>query len=92
MLIVIGMCVLLAGCVSVEQNASTCEGYGFKPNTDTFAQCMMELDRRQSEKQAAFGNALQRAGNNYSTAMQPRSVQANCTYNRLGATVYQSCR
>ena len=83
---------LLAGCVSTEQNAATCEGYGFKPATDAFGQCMMELDMRQSDKQAAFGAALQSAGNNYSAAMRPRSVQANCTYNQLGASVYQTCR
>lgn len=92
MRIFFGFVLLLAGCVSAEQNAKTCEGYGFTPKTDNFAQCMMKLDTNQSEKRVAVGAAFQRAGNNYSAAMQPRTVQANCTYNHLGGTVYQQCR
>jgi hypothetical protein len=37
--------VMLAGCLSPQQirqqQAETCAGYGFKPGTNQFAQCMM---------------------------------------------------
>lgn len=82
---------LLAGCVSSEQNAAKCGGYGFKSGTDGFANCMMELEGQQSAKMSAFGSAMQSAGNNYSAAMRPNTVQANCTYNRMGTTTYQRC-
>ena len=86
-----GVALLLAGCVSSEQNAAKCGGFGFKPATEGFANCMMELEGRQSAKVSAFGSALQSAGNNYSAAMRANSVRANCTYNRIGTTTYQNC-
>ncbi|MFD1945073.1 lipoprotein [Paradevosia shaoguanensis] len=43
-------CLLLAGCqttspeVRAAQNQASCQGYGFKPGTDAYASCMMQLD------------------------------------------------
>lgn len=90
-LLVIAACALgLAGCVSVEEDGESCEGYGFKSGSDAYAACMMELDTRRSDKRAAFGAALQTAGNNYSAAMRPpRPV--NCTYTGYGNSVRQAC-
>lgn len=53
---------LLGGCVSsaemarinAENDIERCAGYGFKPGTDAFAGCRLELDRRRDEERAAL--------------------------------------
>ena len=49
--LLVGVSVILAGCQTTSpevllanQNAA-CAGYGFKPGTDGFANCMMQMDR-----------------------------------------------
>jgi len=49
--LLVGAAVLLAGCqttspeVRLANQNATCAGYGFKPGTDAFANCMMQMDR-----------------------------------------------
>ena len=88
-LFALGMLVLV-GCVTAEDESKTCQGYGFKPGSEAFAGCMMDLDNRRSDRRAAVGSAMQSAGNNYSAAMRPVPPM-NCTYTGNRYTVRQSC-
>jgi hypothetical protein len=49
--------VLLAGCVSPEEQASMdrqrCVGFGFAPGSDSFANCMMQTSQQRQAEQAA---------------------------------------
>jgi hypothetical protein len=65
----LGGLLLLNGCVpSPEEQAaaaaqqraadqSQCSGFGFKPDTDAFAQCMMTLSTKRDEQAAANARA-----------------------------------
>jgi hypothetical protein len=69
---------LLSGCVTPEQKAAEqhandqrkCEGFGFQPGTDKFAECMMQRDaqasyreERQQDMQEHYRQlSLQRSG------------------------------
>lgn len=53
----------LAACTTAaEQKAADekkCEGYGFKPNTDPFAKCMMVVDQNRAKMRDQDMNAMQ---------------------------------
>lgn len=60
LLLITGLAALLAGCQTLtpeEQRAAdqrTCLGYGFKPNTDALARCMLDLDLDRRADTRAF--------------------------------------
>jgi len=77
---------LLSGCTTLSpaevaaQDQDTCANYGFKPGTDAFAQCRLQLaeghhidDVRQ---RAAIADSLQQMSNNLE-ANRPRTCNAN---------------
>lgn len=49
--------ILLAGCVSAadqqQMDAQRCYGFGFPPNTPSFANCMMQTSQQRQAEQAA---------------------------------------
>lgn len=49
-ILIAGLVTMLSGCLSPQQirqqQAQTCAGYGFKPGTNQFAQCMMMQAQR----------------------------------------------
>ena len=57
---------------------TTCEGYGFKPNTDAYSSCMMQMDldakADDRRRRAAIGEALSDMGR---SMQQPRRVTCN---------------
>lgn len=82
---------LLSGCASLSgpspeelraNDQATCAAYGFKPGTDTYAYCMMQLDQvhRQESKEARarFAAAMREMGRQ----LNPPTV--TCTSNAYG--------
>ncbi|KAB2656953.1 hypothetical protein F9K94_11195 [Brucella tritici] len=63
-LILLGVTGLLAGCVTMtpEQrraaDVQTCRSYGFKANTDAFANCLMRLDLDRRADRRAWQNQV----------------------------------
>lgn len=51
------MCVLLTGCISVEQQRAMdqqrCQDFGFMPGTDAMANCMMNVSQQRQAEIAA---------------------------------------
>lgn len=60
LLVMAGLTMVLAGCQTMtpeERRAAderTCLGYGFKPNTDALARCMLDLDLDRRADNRAF--------------------------------------
>ncbi|MBA8817958.1 hypothetical protein WKW50_01765 [Ochrobactrum sp. GPK 3] len=63
-LVLLGLAGLLAGCVTMtpeERRAAderTCLGYGFKPRTDAFANCLQRLDLDRRADRRAWENRV----------------------------------
>jgi hypothetical protein len=53
--------VTLGGCMTAEQRLArdqqSCAGYGFRPGTEAFAQCMMNVDQGRKNRLAAAAAA-----------------------------------
>ena len=49
---------VIAGCQSAEEmraaDANRCLSYGFRPNTDAFAECLQRIDLDRSAERRAF--------------------------------------
>ena len=81
LLVLIAATVMLSGCMgrspdqrfAEAQNA--CTGYGFRPGTDNYANCMMQLDAMMIEQDASRRQAMAAALNDY--AERNRSVTCN---------------
>jgi Flp pilus assembly protein TadD len=62
-LLMAGCVLLLAGCVSPEEQRAMdqqkCAGYGFTPDTVAFANCMMSTSQQRDAQQAADQRAFQ---------------------------------
>jgi len=62
---------LALGCATPEeirqQMVNQCYSYGFKPNTDPFAQCMMQLDQQNAAVQERQQACLAYAGYKFGT-------------------------
>ncbi|KKB77317.1 hypothetical protein VW29_18305 [Devosia limi DSM 17137] len=97
-ILLVGAAVLLAGCQTTSpeerlanQNA-TCAGYGFKPGTDGFANCMMQMDR---DEQADYRRRQQELSDsmydmNRSMRMN-RPVICNTVESPTGASTTTTC-
>lgn len=98
-LTVAAVAVALCGCSTTTPaeryalNQNTCAGYGFKPNTDAYSTCMMQMDLEAKaddrRRRLAIADALSDMGQ--SMQQQPRRVTCNTfgTANRAGYnTVY----
>ncbi|WP_316358955.1 hypothetical protein [Devosia sp.] len=62
----------------LASNQASCQGYGFKPNTDAYSTCMMQMDLEaksdDQRRRAAIADALSNMGQ----SMQPsRRVTCN---------------
>lgn len=81
----------LSGCVTTEELGNQCTAdYGFKPGTEAHGACMLELQGRADERRMRAAAALSATG----ASMQANAARMRpqqCTYNRIGATVYQNC-
>jgi len=61
---VIGLSILLAGCITPEQQKTAdeerCRSYGFKHRNDAFAECMqrLDLDRRARLRDGPYRGGL----------------------------------
>ncbi|MEO5806009.1 hypothetical protein [Devosia sp.] len=102
--LIVGMIAVLAGCTAsaerkmfAEADVKTCTEYGFKPGTDSFGQCRLQLDGR---RDAAYAQIASNIGSapvpTFTPLMAPQSVQApnrnvSCTSNRVGNTVQTNC-
>lgn len=57
------LALVLAACTTAaEQKAADekkCQGYGFQPNTDSFAKCMMVIDQNRVKMRNDDMNAMQ---------------------------------
>lgn len=57
------LALVLAACTTAaEQKAADekkCQGYGFQPNTDSFAKCMMVIDQNRAKMRDQDMNAMQ---------------------------------
>ena len=96
--LLVGVAVLLAACQTTtpemllaNQNA-TCAGYGFKPGTDAFANCMMQMDR---DEQAEYRRRQQDLSDsmydmNRSMRMN-RPVICNTVESATGASATTTC-
>jgi hypothetical protein len=49
---------LLAACSTPQDMAATCQGYGFTPGTNSFAQCMQNERLAQDARKARMSKAL----------------------------------
>lgn len=66
------LAVALCGCSTttpaerLANNQASCQGYGFKPDTDAYSTCMMQMDIKADEddrrRRAAIGAALSNMG------------------------------
>jgi len=81
-----------------QQDIATCRAYGFKPGTDNFAGCMMQLDQQrqndQKQRLRAFGLALGMFGRSLQQPAAPAYVpprQLNCTSQNFGGIVHTNC-
>jgi len=58
-ILIAGLMTMLSGCLSPQeirqQQAQTCAGYGFKPGTSQFAQCMMAQAQKAERADACSG-------------------------------------
>lgn len=61
-ILITGLITVLSGCLSPQQirqqQAQTCAGYGFKPGTNQFAQCMMAQAQKAERADACSGAYL----------------------------------
>ena len=76
--------VTVAGCAQMEQRRQhvqqlhmaalegQCRSYGFTPQSDGFANCMMQVDQATQQQQAGSGAAMMAAGVALMNASQPR--------------------
>lgn len=86
-------CTTTASPEAVERDAATCTAYGFEPETDGMAVCMMRLDQERQavrrERWAAVSVGLQ----NYSNSMQQsyRPTYTSCSTSRLGMNLQTYC-
>jgi hypothetical protein len=55
------LCTALGGCMTAQERLAsdqqTCVGYGFRPGTEAFAQCMMNIDQGRRNRLAAAAAA-----------------------------------
>ncbi len=95
-ILIAGLVTMLSGCLSPQQirqqQAQTCAGYGFKPGTNQFAQCLMmqaqRADREDMCNRAALrgyaranstdtaGVQMAAGGDAYEACMAGRTVKA----------------
>lgn len=83
------LAVFLTGCSTMgmtpEQiaaaDASKCEGYGFTRGTDTYAQCMMQIDQARENEDFQQGQAFR-------ASLQDNDV---CTSNTYAGTTTTRC-
>ena len=68
---VLGACSTTTPAERLAQHQASCAGYGFKPNTDAYSTCMMQMDLAAKEndarRRAAMADALQDLGNSMQT-------------------------
>lgn len=91
----------LSGCTetatpeAVEHDAATCAGYGFEPETDGMAVCMMQLDQERQAVRRERWEAVSVGLQNFSNSMQQSRMQTrytSCTTSRLGLNWQTYCR
>lgn len=56
----------------LANNQASCQGYGFKPNTDAYSTCMMQMDLAAKEADADRRARISAALANMGQSMQPR--------------------
>lgn len=80
------LAVALCGCSTttpaerLANNQASCQGYGFKPNTDAYSTCMMQMDLENKADDRRRRQAIGAALSDMGTAMTPpprRSVTCN---------------
>jgi hypothetical protein len=69
-----------------------CDVYGFRPGTDAYSSCMLQLDQNRiasaTERRRAFGRALQQTGADMQ-AQQNRRI--SCTSSTFGTRTTTNC-
>jgi len=78
-LLALSVTYILAGCASPAERAAqlqareqaTCERYGFQPGTDSFAQCMMQIDQANQNRRAALAAAYMQSSPLFHPAPPP---------------------
>jgi hypothetical protein len=88
----------LTGCINtapsenqLATNAKQCEGFGYKPGTDRYADCQLSLAQQtaeQNENRRARMNAGFRAMSMAGAASQPRQTTCNQFGNSINCTSY----
>jgi hypothetical protein len=81
----IAIAAALAGCMTAEERYAAddqqCQSYGFKPGTEGYAQCRMNLDLRRRQAAAniarGIGNAAAAYGNPTPPVVQQPAQQIN---------------
>lgn len=90
---VLSSCTTTASPEAVERDAATCVAYGFEPETDGMAGCMMRLDQERQavrrERWAAVGVGLQNYGNSMQQSYRP--TYTSCQTSRLGMNLQTYC-
>lgn len=87
----------LCGCSSMKPadlalaDNNRCIGYGFKPGTDAYAQCRMQVDQ---QRVAANRETIRRITSNTYTPLPTPVVptHTNCTSTMIGNTMQTQCR
>jgi len=74
---------LLAACVSAEER---CSSYGFKPGTQAYANCAMQVSQENSDRAQRVGQALSSMTLSGSGYQQPQRIATRCVRNYYGYT------
>jgi hypothetical protein len=87
------ICALLAGCAShAENDEAKCRSMGFKPGTQSYGHCRLQLENNRAQARAVIGGVL------LEKSLAPPPVYAppartpmNCSTQCFGTGVDRSC-